>query len=154
MIFEDMIGSGGTACDLAALLKDMGARSIILFATSGLFAADLKKEPLTASVERVNKGKLDAVYITDTYEHSLTDPDIHHAIEQSPIIHVVKTAPYLASIVRALHIEVAEETGPDQNSVSAILRGTHPAQITEDQRISIPAPRKASSPLLRLVAGS
>ncbi len=155
VIFEDMIGSGGTACDLAALLKDMGARSVILFATSGLFSADLKKEPLTASVERVNNSKLDAVYITDTYEHSLTDPDIHQAIEQSPIIHVVKTSPYLASIVRALHIELAEEVGPpDQNSVSALLRGTHPAQTASGQRISIPVPRKHGSPLLRLVAGS
>ena len=154
VIFEDMVGSGGTACDLAGLLKDMGARSVILFATSGLFTADIKKEPLTASVERVNNSKLDAVYITDTFEHSLTDPDIHRAIEQSPIIHVVKTSPYLASIVRALHIEVAAEAGSDQNSVSAILRGTHPAQTTEGQRISIPTPRKSGSPLLRLVAGS
>jgi ribose-phosphate pyrophosphokinase len=154
VIFEDMVGTGATACDLAALLKHMGARSVILFATSGLFMADIKREPLTASVDRVNASRLDAVYITDTYEHSLTDPAIHHAIGLSPIIHVVKTAPYLAAIVRALHIEVAEETGPSQNSVSAILRGTHPAETAETQRISRPAPRKAGSPLLKLAPGS
>jgi ribose-phosphate pyrophosphokinase len=155
VIFEDMIGSGGTACDLAALLKDMGARSVILFATSGLFTTDAKKgESLTASIERINKSKLDAVFITDTYEHSLTDPEIHRAIEQSPIIHMIRTAPYLASIVRALHTDAAEDTAQAQNSVSAILRGTHPDQVGQHQKVSIPVARKSGSPLLRLVAGS
>jgi ribose-phosphate pyrophosphokinase len=153
VIFEDMIGTGGTACALAALLKDMGARSAILFATSGVFTTDSKKESPIASVERVNSSKLDAVYITDTYEHSLTEAAIQKAIEQSPIIHIVKTSPYLASIVRALHIEVAEETGRGQNSVSAILRGTHPAQTCEGQRISVPVQCKAGSPLIALKPG-
>jgi ribose-phosphate pyrophosphokinase len=144
VIFEDMIGSGGTACDLAALLKDMGARSVILFATSGLFTTDAKEdESLIASVERVNNSQLDAVFITDTFNHRLTDPKIHKAIERSPIIHVVKTAPYVAAIVRALHVDVVEDTATDENSVSAILRGAHPDQVKANQQIARPVPRKA-----------
>jgi hypothetical protein len=71
----------------------------------------------------VNNSQLDAVFITDTFNHRLTDPKIHKAIERSQIIHVVKTAPYVAAIVRALQFDVVEDTATDENSVSAILRG-------------------------------
>lgn len=154
IIFEDMISSGGTACDLAALLKKSGARSVMLFATSGLFTTDLKKGgPITASVERVNNSKIDAVFITDTLNHRLTDPSIQDAIESSSIVHVLKTAPYLASIIRALHMDIAEDTAVDENSVSAILKGNHPDQIQEGQRIAISTPCKAGNPLLSLKVG-
>jgi phosphoribosylpyrophosphate synthetase len=152
VIFEDMIGSGGTACDLGAYLKDAGARSVILFATSGLFSANLKKERLTNSVERINNSQLDAVFITDTFDHTLIDPDIQDAIQQSPIIHVVQTSSYLAAIIRALHLEITDDAEPNGNSVSAILRGTHSSQILPDQRVSIPTPRKVGSPLLKLAS--
>lgn len=131
VVFEDMIGTGGTACDLAALLKTMGARSVMLFATTGLFTTDSKKgDSLISSVERINNSQLDAVFVTDTFNHRLTDPEIHEAIENSPIIKTIKTAPYLASIIRALHIEVADDMDSDRNSISAILRGIHPDQVS------------------------
>jgi hypothetical protein len=137
VVFEDIIGSGATASDLAALLKDMGARSVTLFATSGLFTTDLKSgEPLTASVQRIDRSNLDAVFITDTYNHTLTDPDIAEAIGRSPVIHTLHTAPYLAAIVRALHVDVSE--GGEDNSISAILKGSHPDQLAEDQQIAVP----------------
>lgn len=142
VIFEDMIASGGTACDLAALLKDMGARSVTLFATSGLFTP--KQEPNISSVTRINESEIDAVFITDTYDHSLTDPDIHLAIEESPIIHTIKTAPYLAAITAALHTEVTEEMTTDENSISSILRGQHPKQESMAKPVAI----KPNSPLL------
>lgn len=145
VIFEDMVGSGGTACDLAAILKEKGARSVTLFATSGLFTPGADAA-VTSSVERINNSQIDAVFITDTYDHSLTDPDIHAAIEASPIIHTMKTAPYLASIIGALHAEVAGEMITDDNSVSAILRGRHPEQA----RIARPVTLKSASPLLAL----
>jgi ribose-phosphate pyrophosphokinase len=153
VIFEDLIAAGGTACDLAALLKAMGARSIILFATTGLFSTDIKKgESLNASVERINQSQLDGVFITDTYNHSLTDPEIYTAIGSSPIIHVIRTAPYLASIIRALLIEVGESMDTDRNSVSAILKGVHPDQLLDNQKIAFPVSCKAGSPLLALKA--
>jgi ribose-phosphate pyrophosphokinase len=153
VIFEDMIAGGGTANDLAALLKTMGARSIILFATTGLFSTDIKKgESPVASVERINQSQVDAVFITDTFNHSLTDPEIHKAIEASPIIHTIRTAPYFAAIIRALLLEVDEDMDIDRNSVSAILKGTHPDQLVENQKIAFPVPYKAGSPLLALKA--
>lgn len=151
VVFEDIIASAGTACDLAALLKDQGARSVTLFATSGLFTTDPKKgEGLTAAVDRVNTSKLDAVFITDTVNHQLTDPRLQRAVERSPVIHTVKTAPYLAAIVRALHMDAAESNGTDQNSVSSLLRGAHPAQTSPTQTIAQPVPLKPANPLRQL----
>jgi len=148
VIFEDMIASGGTACDLAAFLKTMGARSVVLFATTGLFTTDEKKgETLTASVERIDRSTLDAVFITDTYSHRLTDPRIHTAIERSPVIHTIAIGAYLAAIIRALHLEVSGDTATDENSVSAILRGMHPDQTRPGQRIARAAVPKPGNPL-------
>ena len=141
VVFEDIIGSGATASDLAALLKGMGARSVTLFATSGLFTTDLKSgEALTASVERIDRSQLDAVFITDTYDHTLTDPAIAEAIGRSRLIHTLRTAPYLASIIRALHVDVTGDAEDDYNSVSAILKGSHPDQVTSGQAIATPVP--------------
>lgn len=36
-------------------------------------------------------------------------------IESSPIIHTIRTAPYFASIIRALHIEVGDNMDIDRN---------------------------------------
>jgi ribose-phosphate pyrophosphokinase len=154
VIFEDLISSGGTACDLAELLKKKGARSVILFATTGLFTTDPKKgQSMTWSVERINQSQMDAVFIADTYNHSLTDPKIHEAIEQSPIVHVMKTAPYLAAILRALHVEVVEDTDLEENSVSAIAKGIHPEQLCDCPQIATPVPLKEGNPLLTVKVG-
>jgi ribose-phosphate pyrophosphokinase len=154
VIFEDMIAGGGTACDLAELLKKKGARSAILFATTGLFTSDPKKaQSIAASVERIDRSLLDAVFITDTYNHSLTDPAIHQAIERSPIVHTVKTAHYLAAILRALHVEAVEDMELDENSISAIAKGIHPEQLEENQCIARPTPLKVGNPLLSVKAG-
>lgn len=140
VIFEDMIGSGGTACDLAWLLKKKGARSVVLFATSGLFSTNPDESPI-ASIERVNQSQLDAVFITDTFNHKLTCDQIHRAIEMSPIIHQLKIGPYLALILRALHLEAGE------NSVSSILRGTHQLQLQKDNKIASSVQLKEGNPL-------
>jgi predicted nucleic acid-binding Zn ribbon protein len=154
VIFEDLISSGGTACDLAELLKRMGARSVILFATTGLFTTDSRKgQSAAAAVERIDRSKLDAVFIADTYNHRLTDTQIHGAIERSPIVHTMNTAPYLAAILRALHIDVVEDTGMDENSISAIAKGVHPDQLCETQKIACPIPLKADNPLLAIKVG-
>lgn len=135
VIFEDMISSGGTACDLAKALKKAGAQSVTLFATNGLFTPK-ENESLTASVDRVNTSELDYVFVTNTYDHSLTDPSIHKAIEQSTKIHTIDVAPYLGAILNALHMEVFDDTPEDANSISAIMRGRHADQ---DKFASIPA---------------
>jgi len=153
VITEDMIRTGGTACDLAKMLKDMGARSVILFATNGLFTTDWEKgEKLTASVDKINRSQLDAVFIMDTYDHSLTDPKIRSAIAHSPKIHVMKSAPYLATMIRARHLDVREGMPENANSISAILKGTHPDQQGDHQKVYSPTRIKRSNPLVEAKA--
>lgn len=146
VIFEDMIASGGTACDIAQLLKDRGAKTVILFATSGLFTTK-KKTPVTSTIDRINKSALDAVFITDTYDHRRTHRAVHQAIEKSPIIHTISTSSYVAHMIGAIHMQVTSETSEQTNSISALLRGKHPLQILPDQIIARPTPIKARSPL-------
>ena len=143
VIFEDMIDSGGTACDLAALLKDHGARGVFLFATNGLFSFDAKKkETATAAVDRINDSLIDRVFVADTYDHRETSPKLSKAIEQSPKIHVIDTTPYLAAIIQALHVDAGEDIS-DQNSISAILRGRHPDQTGGHKGVVTPVLLKA-----------
>jgi len=145
VIFEDMIASGGTAMELADMLKGHGARSVILFATSGLFTTKPGQAP-DASVKRLDASKtLDAVFITDTYDHAPVTPSLQAAIDASPLIHTVKTAPYLASIIRALYADAVPERMED-NSISSILNGSHKLNGT----IASVTPYKPGSPLLRL----
>lgn len=128
VIFEDMIASGGTACELADLLKGLGAKSVTLCATSGLFTTKYKKEPGTASIERINKSQIDRVLITDTYDYKNTRPKLAEAIASSDKIEVVETDAYLASIITAMHAEPDTDDITNENSISAILRGEHPSQ--------------------------
>lgn len=148
VIFEDMIASGGTAIELAAMLKSMGARRVILFATSGLFTSKPDQSADNA-IKAINASKLDAVFVTDTYDLSQTKPAVHQAILESPIIHIIDTSKYLAGVVHALH-SGANDQDIDANSVSAVLRGGHASQ----KLLGSVAPYKAGSPLLRLVAAA
>lgn len=151
VIFEDMISSGGTSCELASQLKAMKARSVVLFVSSGLFTTDPKKGNIAASVERVNNSDIDAMYITDTYNHSLTDPEIHEAIIRSPVIHVVETAPYLAAIIAALHLEPSSGEQNNDNSVSALLHGVHPEQSAPKRPLCKPVKMKEDAAFNKLL---
>ena len=148
VIFEDMLGTGGTATDLARFLKEKGARSVTLFGTSGLFTPK-EGEDLLASIQRIDSSQLDAVFITDTYDHTLTDPEIQKAINDSPIIHTIKTAPYIGAIVKALHAEVSAGSSADENSISAIVRGKH----ADQEGMAVPTELKDGSPLRKLALG-
>lgn len=151
IMFEDMIASGGTACDTATLLKEQGARSVTLFATTGLFTSAKKggKRKKTA-INRINNSDLDAVFITDTYDYRDTHPHLFKAIEKSAVIHVIDSAPYLAAIIKALHMDVTDEMQRDENSISSILLGKHASQLCENQQVARPTVLKKKSPLRKL----
>lgn len=146
VIFEDMIASGGTACDIAKLLKDKGAKSVVLFATSGLFTPK-RGQKKTSVIEKINNSHLDAVFITDTYNYRHTHPSISRAIEKSPIIHIIQTGKMLAELVNAVHMQVTGDMHEDANSISAILTGRHPSQ-RNGSKIVQPTALKNGSPLL------
>lgn len=150
VMFEDMIASGGTACNIAEILKEKGARSVILFGTSGLFTSPkIDGERTTKAIDRINDSALDAVFITDTYCYEKTHRNLHQAIEDSPIIHEMNTTPYLAAIIRAMHIEVTPDMEEDENSISAITRGRHKSQ-KNGNHIDVPVQLKPKCPLRRL----
>jgi len=129
VVFEDMIASGGTACELAALLKSQGARSVTLCATSGLFTPKYQDgERGTESIERINNSEIDRVIIADTYDYANTRDDMRAAIDASSKIEVIPTAEYLGWILQAVHMEPQTDEITDDNSISAILKGTHPNQ--------------------------
>ncbi len=152
VVFEDMIASGGTACDIAALLKERGARTVTLFASSGLFTAkkaraDKAAEHPLAAVRRIDESALDAVFITDTYDHRLINPGMHQAIADSNTIHVLPTAPFVAGMLKLLHMEVTEDMQDEDNSISALLRGQHAWQQDPAQTVAQAVPLKAGCTL-------
>lgn len=143
VIFEDMIASGGTACDLAAGLKKAGARTVTLFASNGIFTPKKDEKEagnITASVDRINNSVLDYVFVTNTYDHSAIDAAIHDSILNSPKIHTLNVAPYLGAILEAMHMEVFDDTPEDANSVSAIMRGRHACKDKMAVAVQIPHP--------------
>ncbi|NBX66226.1 MAG: ribose-phosphate pyrophosphokinase [Proteobacteria bacterium] len=148
VIFEDMIASGGTAIELAEMLKSMGARSVVLFATSGLFTSKAD-QAIDNAITKINQSKLDAVFVTDTYDLSQAKPAVHKAILASPVIHIINTSKYLAGVVHALHSS-ANDQDIDANSVSAVLRGAHSSQKLLGQVTAY----KPGFPLQRLVAAA
>lgn len=158
VMFEDMIASGGTACDIAELLKTTsselkngGARSVTLFSTTGLFTSKkINGVRQTTAIDRINESRLDAVFITDTYNYRATHPHLHDAIEASPVIHTINSAPYLAAVINAMHMEVTADTDENDNSISAILRGRHKSQHGHSRSIARAVPLKPHSPLLAL----
>lgn len=148
VIFEDMVASGGTLCDLAEILKNHGARTVIACATHGLFTAKADQDPAHA-VDVINNSAIDALFVMDTYNHYRTDGDIYRAIEDSPIIHMIESAPYLGAILKAMHSDPSDEC-LDVNSVSALYKGKHPNQQKEGQLVSVAVKLKENSPLLSL----
>jgi len=150
VIFEDMVDSGGTAIEIARILKEKGARSVIMFATTGLFTPD-DRENRDSVIRNINNSPLDAVFITDTYNHKYVHPEIHEAIKDSPIIHVIETAPMLAAMIEAMHKQVTSLTEEYENSISSIIRGKHKLQ-QNGKNLAEPVQLKPNSPLWKLAA--
>lgn len=59
LIFDDMIDTGGTLLEAAKILKENGAKKIIIFAVHGILSND-------AEVKLVSSENIDSVYITNT----------------------------------------------------------------------------------------
>lgn len=86
VIVDDMISTGGTLIQAAALLAKRGASAIHVAATHGIFAADALEQIETSSICRV--------FVTDTI------PLPTHRIKQ---IEVVSVAPLLAEAIMRTH---------------------------------------------------
>jgi ribose-phosphate pyrophosphokinase len=58
LMFDDMIDTGGSICKAAEILKQNGAKKIIVFATHGVFSLD--------AIEKINSSQINKVIVTDT----------------------------------------------------------------------------------------
>jgi ribose-phosphate pyrophosphokinase len=139
VIFEDMVDSGGSVIDGARFLKNVtqkarrlkarGVRSVILFASNGLFSA--KRVPETrelqhfdgtafsitvsnknpdpaSSVKKIDASALkgtgiDLIVVSNNFDFALTDPAVDAAIKASPVIHELDVTSFEANIIRAMH---------------------------------------------------
>lgn len=88
LIVDDMIDTGGTICEAAALIRDRGARNICVAATHGLFS-----DP---ALERIEKAPIEKIFITDTVP-------LNKNIINNPKIQVVSVAPLLAEAIKCIY---------------------------------------------------
>lgn len=164
IIFEDMVDTGGTVIDGGQYLKqDLQARSVTLFATSGLFSPKRETRKIgdtiltkvrsprpDSTVKNIDKGAkngIDAIFVMDHFDFALTDPLIAEAIEKSPIIHEMESAGMMAEVLFATH---SNDRG--SNSVSRRLAGDA-SLFTDREGYYRPTPLKPNSPLLALRNG-
>ncbi len=149
---EDLISSGRTGNEAAEKIMAAGARSANLIAAHGLYTQK-KGQRKTAAIDGIDNSALSLILTANTYDHSLIDPKIQAAIDESPVIHEMDIFAYLGLYAEVLSttasaelVAEALETGLDSTSISAIDIGEHPA-LTE-RPIFTPIDLKSNNPLL------
>ena len=88
VMVDDMISTAGTVCGAAKLIKDRGARKIVVGATHGVFA-----EP---AVQRLTEAPIDEVVVTDTIP-------VEHATGRLKKLKVLSIASLLGEAIRRIH---------------------------------------------------
>jgi ribose-phosphate pyrophosphokinase len=89
LIIDDMIDTGGSITEAAALLKEYGTETIIAVATHGLFSGDC--------VKRLSDSPIDRVIVTD----SVAIPEEKHFAK----LQILSAAPMLAEAIKRIHNE-------------------------------------------------
>ncbi len=88
LLVDDIIDTAGTITNAANLLRECGAKKIMVAAPHGLFSG--------SALERINGSTIDEIFITDT----IGQPDI---IKNHPKITIVSVAPLLAEAILRIH---------------------------------------------------
>jgi phosphoribosylpyrophosphate synthetase len=170
-IFEDKIDTGGSVIKGGRGLKELGARSVTVFATNGLFSSpriddkiellDLiagkikiikrtikNPDPIVAIREidesaRDGQG-IDAIFVSNQHDYALTEPELARAIDASPVIHRIDVTGFIAHVLMAFH-----NSDRDTNSISHRLSGD-PAFL---RNVPFqPVALKPDGPLRKLIA--
>jgi ribose-phosphate pyrophosphokinase len=89
LIIDDMIDTGGSVTEAAALLKEHKAETITVVATHGLFSGDC--------VKRLSDSPIDRVIVTD----SVAIPEEKHFAK----LQILSAAPMLAEAINRIHNE-------------------------------------------------
>lgn len=89
LIIDDLIDTGGTITEASRLLKEKGAKSIVVAATHGLFSGQC--------IERIMESPIDRVIVTDSIAIA---PE-----RRFPKLTILSAAPLLAEAIRRIHKE-------------------------------------------------
>ncbi|HPC35813.1 MAG TPA: ribose-phosphate pyrophosphokinase [Candidatus Marinimicrobia bacterium] len=89
LIIDDMIDTGGSVTEAAALLKEHKTETITIVATHGLFSGDC--------VKRLSDSPIDRVIVTD----SVAIPEEKHFAK----LQILSAAPMLAEAIKRIHNE-------------------------------------------------
>ena len=98
VIVDDIIFTGGTLCNMAAALRDAGARSVRAAVTHGLFTGDAMKQ--------IGRSPLASVTVTDTVplpQRARTS----EAREGAARVRQVTVAPLFAEAIRSIYEETS-----------------------------------------------
>jgi ribose-phosphate pyrophosphokinase len=90
VIVDDIIDTAGTLCKAADLLIDSGAKSVIAFATHGVFSG--------TAMERINNSSLSEVYVTDSIPQEKN-------LSQCSKLRVLSISTLLARAIERIHLE-------------------------------------------------
>ena len=89
ILFDDIIGTGGSLISAANLLREHGARRIFAGAVHAVLAA--------GAVERLESSVFEGIVITDTVPS-------RHKLKGTTSFRVLSVAPLLAEAIRRIHI--------------------------------------------------
>lgn len=89
LLVDDLIDTAGTICEAAKLIKERGAKSILVAATHGLFSGP--------AAGRISDSQIDKIFITDTVP-------VRPEILNNPKIEIISVAPLLAKAITCFNI--------------------------------------------------
>lgn len=88
VMVDDMISTAGTITNAAKMVKERGAKKIVVGATHGVFAGP--------AIERLREAPIDAVFVTDTIP-------LNDSVKSLNKLKVLSVAPLLGEAVRRIH---------------------------------------------------
>ena len=88
VMVDDMISTAGTICGAAKMVRERGAKKIVVGATHGVFAGP--------AVERLSEAPIDEIFVTDTIP-------VNKAARQMKNLKILSAASLLGEAVRRIH---------------------------------------------------
>ena len=90
IIIDDMVDSAGTLCNAAQAIIDAGAKSVVAYATHGVFSGE--------AISRIEKSPLDLLVTTNSIS-------IRPDVEKCEKIGILSVAPLMGEAVKRIHEE-------------------------------------------------
>ena len=99
LMVDDMISTAGTICNAAKMVRERGAKSVIVGATHGVFAGQ--------AIERLQDAPIDEIVVTDTIPHS-------DEVKKLKNLKVLTVAELLGEAIKRTH---------RNESISSLMKG-------------------------------